>query len=153
LEEETMLLNRRSVMVLFAVAVVSCMWLGNASAGEDAKGGGDGKSGTATGVVTSKGKDFIKVRSEGDREPKQYMPEWKGDASGGLDKEILEKIGSVPIGSVVKVTWKQDEHLRVTGIEVVKKGEGDHKDGEHREGRERRREGDRKDGEHHEERK
>jgi hypothetical protein len=135
-----MLLNRRSVMVLFAVTLLSCLWLNQATAAE----GEDGKGGSVTGVVTAKGKDFIKVRSEGDKEPKQYMPNWKGGNDGGLDKDMLEKIGGVPIGSVVKISWKQDEHLRVTALEVVKKGEGEHKEGdrrEKREGREHREEG------------
>lgn len=131
-----MLLNRRSVMVLFAVTLVSCLWLNHAAAA-------DGE-GSVTGVVTAKGKDFIKVRSEGDKEPKQYMPNWKGGNDGGLDKDMLEKIGGVPIGSVVKITFKQDEHLRVTALEVVKKGEGERREGERREkreGREHREEG------------
>jgi hypothetical protein len=129
-----MLLNRRSMVVFCLTALVACLGLSRVQAGE----GDDAKAGTATGVVTAKGKDFIKVKGEGDKEPRQYMPEWKGgnpDAGGGLDKEILAKIATVPVGSVVKVTWKQDEHLRVTAIEVIKKGEGEHRDGDRREHR------------------
>lgn len=40
------------------------------------------KSGTLTGAVTAKGKNYIEVKADGEENARRYMPRWIGNASG-----------------------------------------------------------------------
>jgi hypothetical protein len=84
-----------------------------------------GETGTVTGAIAAKGETWIEVRADGQEESKRYIPRWIGgnpDQGGGFEKTMLKKIAAVKIGDHVKVSWLQEEHLRVTELEVVAAG-------------------------------
>ena len=140
-----MLLQRKSGMALLASAVALCVWSGTAVSSENEKEekGEEAKGGAVTGVVTRKGDNWIEVKAEGAKEPRRYIPHWR---EGGLDKEMLAKIHGVPVNSVVKLTWKFEEHARVVAIDIIKRGEPERKEGGDRKEGGERREGERKEG-------
>ena len=149
------MLNRKSILTLLALTIVSCGWLGCATAGEHERSKElQGKTGTVTGVVTRKGDTWIEVRAEGEKESRRYTPHWRGGMpadGGGLDKAMLEKIHHTAVGSVVKLKWKYEERYRLEGLEVIKRGEGDGDKGAERKKDERREErGDREKRREHE---
>ena len=79
------------------------------------------KKGSVVGVVTAKDKNWIEVKADGEEKARQYTPAWIGNASGGLDKNILKEIADCPLNARVKLDWGQDERPRVLKIEVIKK--------------------------------
>jgi hypothetical protein len=110
--------------VLLAVALLGGFWLASAEA--------DGlqKKGTVIGVVTAKDKNSITIKGDGEEAGRRYMPAWIGNASGGLDKNILKAIADTPLNARVKIEWGQDERPRVLKIELLKapdKNNGDKK--------------------------
>jgi hypothetical protein len=111
---------------------------------------------TVEGTLSAKGENWIEVKADNSEKTAKFIPQWIGgtpDKGGGFDKEVLEKIGKLKVGSRVLVHWKQDEHLRVINVKAIdggerKEGDGERKDGEHKE-RERK-DGDREHREHKE---
>ncbi|HYF52045.1 MAG TPA: hypothetical protein VEJ63_21730 [Planctomycetota bacterium] len=103
------------------------------------------------GTLAAKGENWIEVKAANSDKTAKFIPEWIGgmpDKGGGFDKEVIEKIAKLKVGSRVLVHWKQDEHLRVINVKALdggerKEGEGDRKEGEHKE----------RDGDHKHERK
>jgi hypothetical protein len=88
------------------------------------KGADEGKKGTVTGVVTSKGDNWIEVKADGEEKPRRYMPNWKGGQpkdGGGPDKEIVAQIKETPLKARVRLEWSFHERPRVEKIEVLKK--------------------------------
>jgi hypothetical protein len=87
---------------------------------------GDGvRKGAVTGVVTAKGENWIDVRGDGEERARRYVPRWRGGApaaGGGLDKEMVARIGEIPVHSRVKLDWAFDERPRVEKIEVLGPG-------------------------------
>jgi hypothetical protein len=79
------------------------------------------KKGTVTGVVTAKGDNWIEVKADGEEKPRRYVPHWRGNASGGLDKEMVAKIKETPLKARVRLEWVFEERPRVEKIEVLKK--------------------------------
>jgi hypothetical protein len=69
-----------------------------------------------SGTVVSKGKSWIAVARVGDADSTLYMPQWKGSA---FDPDMLAKIGEVPVGAEVKLTFKTDDHPRLLTLEVT----------------------------------
>jgi len=104
---------------------------------------GDKEGGVVDGTLTAKGEKWIEVKGDKSEKGLKLIPQWIGgmpDKGGGLDKEVLEKIGKLKVGSRVRVHWKQDEHLRVLDVKAIDGGEkkegGEMRDGERREHRE-----------------
>ena len=84
----------------------------------------DQEGGTVTGLVTSKGDNWIAVKADGQDEPTMYMPPWHGGTpkdGGTFDKDALEKVKAVAVGSKVRLAFKMDEHPRIASIEVLEK--------------------------------
>jgi len=82
--------------------------------------------GKLTGILLRKeaGKTngYIVVRAEGDSEAKTYLPLWQGGAAeqgGGADAAMLETIKKIPLGNLVEMEWKSDEHLRVVSLRAI----------------------------------
>jgi RNA polymerase sigma-70 factor (ECF subfamily) len=105
----------------------------------------DVTSGTVRGVVVEKKENRIFVK---DREGhvEGYLPHWRGGMpadGGGLDKEMVARLGNFHVGDVVELKWEWEERRRVIAIKMVEKGKG--RDGERKEAE--RRDGENKDGE------
>src|SRR5262245_45495133 len=80
------------------------------------------RKGAVTGVVTAKGENWIAVRGDGEERARRYLPHWRGGApaaGGGLDKEMVARIGEIPVHSRVKLDWAFEEGPRVEKIEVL----------------------------------
>lgn len=80
-----------------------------------------GTRGSSTGSITSieKGK-LILHTSEGDL---LFMAHWRGGMpkdGGGLDKEMVERLGAFKVGDHVKIDWVWEERRRVEKIEALK---------------------------------
>jgi hypothetical protein len=80
----------------------------------------EGKKGTVTGVVVSKGDNFIEVKADGEEKGRKYFLHYK---SGGPDKEMQAKIKETPVKARVRLEWVFQERPRVEKIEVLKKEE------------------------------
>jgi hypothetical protein len=81
------------------------------------------RSGTVVGELTAKGKNWIKVRADGEATPRQYVPHWVGGApkdGGGPDKKMLQAISKLEVGSRVRLEWEFEERPRVVKVEVLK---------------------------------
>lgn len=109
---------------------------------------GDAKdANTLEGTLSSKGDNWIEVKQDNSDKVAKFIPQWVGGNDGGFNKETLEKIGKLKVGSRVRVVYKQDEHLRVIDVKTIdgdKKEGGDHKDGDKKEGD--KKDGDKKEG-------
>ena len=83
----------------------------------------EGRKGTATGVVTAKGDNWIEVKADGEEKGRRYVPHWRGGNpkdGGGPDKEMVAKIKDVPLKARVRLEWSFQERPRVEKIEVLK---------------------------------
>jgi hypothetical protein len=78
------------------------------------------KTGTVTGAVTAKEKNWIEVKADGEEKARRYTPRWIGNAGGGLDKDMLKQFADLKIGSRVRMDWEFDERARAVKIEVLK---------------------------------
>jgi hypothetical protein len=81
------------------------------------------RSGTVIGLVTDRGETYLEVKADGEEKPRRYVPHWVGGApadGGGLDKQMLEKIRKVKVGSRVKLEWEFEERPRVVKVEVLR---------------------------------
>ncbi len=83
--------------------------------------------GVVEGVVTGLGDRWIQVAQEG-KPPVRFIPPWHGgnpDEGGGLDKEVLRKLGTVRVGDRVALTWEMPEGKRVVDVKVLKREGGE----------------------------
>ena len=80
--------------------------------------------GIVEGVVTGLGDQWIQVAREG-KPAVRFIPPWRGgnpDQGGGLDKDVLRKLGTVRVGDRVALTWEMPEGKRVVDVKVLKRG-------------------------------
>ena len=115
--------------VVLAVLLASGAWMlsAPATAQENAQ------TGVAEGIVTAKGEAWIAVRPDGERESVRLMPRWVGGLpkmGGGLDKRMLAIFQQLQVGTRVKFTWLNDEHLRVLELQVLPPKKEDGKESE-----------------------
>jgi hypothetical protein len=127
---------RRWLSLLAAVSLLGAAWGVLPPAGADDKKDAekkDGdkkdaeqKSGTVTGTVTAKDKNWVEVKADGEEKGRRYFPQWVGGQpkdGGGPDKDIVKAIGELTVGSRVRIEWKFNERPRVVKIEVLKAAE------------------------------
>ena len=117
--------ERRRVLDIMVIEKAA----GEAGDGENAREGTDApkvKAGTLVGVVTEKGDAWIRVKPE-EGESQRFMPRWIGGKDGGLDKEMVRKIGTVRVGDKVRVEWVNEERLRVVALEILERSTRDEK--------------------------
>ena len=104
----------RLLLLTLAVALLS---FAVASADEKEK-----KSGTVTGEVTAKDKNWIEVKADGEEKARRYMPHWRGgdtNQGGGLDKDMLKVFAGLKVGSRVRLEWEFEERARAVKVEVL----------------------------------
>ena len=101
------------VLRLAAVLVVAALIGGAGPAGADEKKGA--KSGSVTGVLTDKQKQFILVKADGAETARKY---WKFGNRPAVNKQI----DAAAVGSRVRVEWEApgNEGPHVAKIEVLK---------------------------------
>jgi len=82
--------------------------------------------GVIEGVVTGLGDQWIEVTAEG-QDPVRMIPPWR---DGGLDREVLKKLGAARVGDQVSLTWAMIEGKRVVDLKVLERdgNEGTSKD-------------------------
>lgn len=83
----------------------------------------DKKSGTVTGVVTAKDKNWIEVKADGEEKGRRYMPRWIGGKpadGGGFDKKMLKSFADLKIGSRIRLEWEFEERPRAVKIDLLK---------------------------------
>jgi hypothetical protein len=83
----------------------------------------DKKSGTVTGMLTAKDKNWIEVKADGEEKARRYTPRWVGGKpadGGGLDKKMLQTFTDLKIGSRVRLEWEFEERARAVKVEVLK---------------------------------
>lgn len=93
----------------------------------------EGRKGTVTGLVTSKGDNWIEVKADGEEKGRKYFPHWVGGnpaQGGGPDKKMIAEIKKTPLKSRVSLEWLFEERPRVEKIEILSKPKtnGDKKD-------------------------
>ena len=78
-------------------------------------------TGNAVGVITEKGADFVRIKSE-NGESERYTPRWSGDGpKAGLDKEMVRALEKLKVGDKVRLEWVLEEHRRIVRIEKLDK--------------------------------
>jgi hypothetical protein len=113
--------SRSTLTLMLAVALLASLCGVEPQAGEKKK--EDKRGGTVVGVLTEKGKDFIKVKSPGEEEARRYVPHWVGGTpaqGGGFDKKILKLFEGLKVGDRVRLEWNFEERPRVISIELLK---------------------------------
>jgi hypothetical protein len=108
-------LTMRMILTAFAVTLL-CVAVASA---DDKKEKPEKKSGTVTGEVTAKDKNWIEVKADGEEKARKYVPYWRGGNTGGFDKDVLKTIAEVKIGSRVRLEWEFNERPRAVKIEVL----------------------------------
>ncbi|MCY2944861.1 MAG: hypothetical protein NT142_10085 [Planctomycetota bacterium] len=103
------------------------------NAQKKAKNPEEGRKGTVTGLVTSKGDNWIEVKADGEEKGRKYFPHWVGGnpaQGGGPDKKMIAEIKKTPLKSRVSLEWLFEERPRVEKIELLSKPKtnGDKKD-------------------------
>lgn len=81
------------------------------------------KSGTVSGIVTAKEKNWIEVKADGEEKARRYVPRWIGGKpadGGGFDKKMLETFADLKIGSRIRLEWEFEERARAVKIELLK---------------------------------
>ena len=84
----------------------------------------EGRKGTVTGLVTSKGDNWIEVKADGEEKGRKYFPHWVGGnpaQGGGPDKKMIAEIKKTPLKSRVSLEWLFEERPRVEKIELLSK--------------------------------
>lgn len=104
------------VFSLFGAAVFSSLGL----ADEKKPVPTEKKSGTVTGAVVAKDKNWIEVKADGEEKARRYVPRWVGNAGGGFDKTTLKQFADLKIGSRIRLEWEFEERARAVKIEVLK---------------------------------
>jgi hypothetical protein len=80
--------------------------------------------GVIEGVVTGRGDIWIEVKPEG-KKAVRLIPPWleaTENRNGGLDREVLRKLGQTRVGDRVLVNWEMPEGQRVMDLKVLKQG-------------------------------
>lgn len=83
--------------------------------------------GVVEGLVTGLGDQWIQVAREG-QPPMRFIPPWHGGnphEGGGLDKQVLRKLGTVRVGDRVALTWEMPEGKRVVDVKVLERKGGE----------------------------
>lgn len=80
------------------------------------------RTGSVTGTVTDRGKNYIEVKADGEEKPRRYVPHFPGRPEG-TDKATLELLPKIPVDTRVKLDWLFEERPRVMKIEVLKKAD------------------------------
>ena len=83
--------------------------------------------GIVEGVVTGLGDRWIQV-AQNEKPAVRFIPPWHGgnpDQGGGLDKEVLRKLGTVRVGDRVALTWEMPEGKRVVDVKVLQRAAGE----------------------------
>lgn len=80
-----------------------------------------GTQGTSEGTIASieKGK-LVLTTKDGNL---LFMAHWRGGMpkdGGGLDKEMVERLGAFKVGDQVKIAWVWEERRRIEKIEALK---------------------------------
>ncbi|HOS42678.1 MAG TPA: EF-hand domain-containing protein, partial [Armatimonadota bacterium] len=78
-------------------------------------------TGTVEGILTTKGANWIEVKATAGSA--RYYPVWRAGADGqpgGADAAMLQTIGTLPVGNLVRVTWElQEERRRLITVFVL----------------------------------
>jgi len=80
--------------------------------------------GVIEGVVTGLGDIWIEVKPEG-KKAVRLIPPWleaTANRDGGLDREVLRKLGQTRVGDRVLVNWEMPEGQRVMDLKVLQRG-------------------------------
>ena len=113
------MMTRLSIVAVFALFAAA-----SAAPADDKKNEGpDKKSGTVTGTLTAKDKNWIEVKADGEEKARRYVPHWKGGLpkdGGGPDKEMVAVIKKTALKSRVRLEWVFEERPRVVKLEVLK---------------------------------
>jgi hypothetical protein len=83
--------------------------------------------GIIEGAVTGLGDQWIQVAQK-DSPAVRFIPPWHGgnpDEGGGLDREVLRKLGTVRVGDRVALTWEMPEGKRVVDVKVLQPAAGE----------------------------
>ena len=81
--------------------------------------------GVHEGKVTALGDAWIEVQHK-DRRNVRYRAPWRGGNpadGGGLDREVVRKLGTVRVGDQVAVTWAMPDGKRVMNVAIRERGE------------------------------
>jgi hypothetical protein len=81
----------------------------------------DEKSGTVTGVIVTKGTDYVDVKDENGA-VERYVPRASsgtGKDAGTFDKEMVKTIAQFHVGDKVSVDWTFEDRRRVTRIAKI----------------------------------
>ncbi len=84
--------------------------------------------GTIEGVVTGLGDIWIEVKPAGKKNSVRLIPPWleaTENQDGGLDREVLRKLGQTRVGDRVRLQWEMPEGQRVMDLKVVERSAGD----------------------------
>src|SRR5262245_7448686 len=110
----------RTILATLAIAML-CVAV---AAADDKKEKPEKKSGTVTGEVTAKDKNWIEVKADGEEKARRYTPHWRGgnpNQGGGLDKEMLKVFADLKVGSRIRLEREFEERPRAVKIEVLDK--------------------------------
>jgi hypothetical protein len=81
------------------------------------------KSGTVSGIVTAKDKNWIEVKADGEEKARRYVPRWIGGKpadGGGLDRKMLKTFADLKIGSRIRLEWEFEERPRAVKVELLR---------------------------------
>lgn len=84
--------------------------------------------GTVVGTVTARGYNWIEVKTDDEDKAVRYTPHVIGGVAaegGGPDRQMLETIRQVTVGSHVRLDWKFENGPRVLTLAIPTAGEGD----------------------------
>jgi hypothetical protein len=101
-------------LAIALTVLLACAWVARAD---------DKKSGTVTGIVIAKDKNWIEVKADGEEKGRRYVPRWIGGKpadGGGLDRKMLKTIADLKIGSRVRLEWEFEERARAVKIELLR---------------------------------
>ena len=112
---------KKTVVSALAGAAIIGTAVGSALAPQQVK-AAEGDKGTITGLLVTKGDNWVEVRGDDAKDAKRFTPRWIGGApqdGGGLDKTVLEAFKKIPAPNRVKLDWVTEEGVRVTNIEII----------------------------------
>jgi hypothetical protein len=81
------------------------------------------KSGTVSGILTAKDKNWIEVKADGEEKARRYTPRWIGGKpadGGGLDRKMLKTFAELKIGSRIRLEWEFEERPRAVKVELLR---------------------------------
>lgn len=103
----------RSIAPLVLAVVLCVVGLSVAAQAEEPQGG------ALSGILVSKGSNWIEVRADGAAASVKYWPFWRGGADGGFDAAMLETIRKLVVPNRVNLTWQMEERPRIVNVTVV----------------------------------